>query len=91
MLGVGKAAPAQLLLHSKSNLRRITRRPTQWGPNVGDDLRLRAAGYETGERSSLGLEPERRRRRMQRGRRCAAVEKIEDQRKPDDFFAQQET
>ena len=33
-----------------------------------------------------GERAERRRWRMKRGERVAAVEKIEDQRKPDDFF-----
>ena len=37
-------------------------------------------GFQRGERA------ERRRWRMQRGERVAAVEKIEDQRKPDGFF-----
>ena len=43
-------------------------------------------GYETDERSSLGLETERRRGRKKRGRQWAAVEKPEEKREPDRFF-----
>ena len=53
---------------------------------AGNDLRLCSPGYETGERSSLGLEPERRRWRKKGGRQWAAVEKCKDQRKPAAFF-----
>ena len=47
---------------------------------------LYTTGYETGERSSLGKRGERCRRQMQRPERSAAVEKIEEKRKPEDFF-----
>ena len=47
---------------------------------------LCAPGYESDEHSSLGKRPDRRRWREEGGARSAAVEKIEDQRKPEDFF-----
>ena len=54
-------------------------------------LRQRSANWQfvdvAAERSEEGREQgERRRGRIQRPERVAVVEKIEDQRKPDDFF-----
>ena len=49
------------------------------------ELVLWPPGYETDERSSLGKRGARCRWQMQRPERSAAVDKIEDQRKPDDF------
>jgi len=49
------------------------------------ELVMLPPGYETDERSSLGERGERRRWREERPERVAAVDKIEDQRKPEDF------
>jgi hypothetical protein len=49
-------------------------------------LAPRGFGLETDERSETGERSERRRWRMQRGERVAAVEKIKEKRKPADFF-----
>ena len=46
----------------------------------------RAQVFETDERCSTGERAERRRWRIQRGERVAAVAKIKDKRKPADFF-----
>ena len=45
-----------------------------------------SSGYETDERSSLGMAVRRCLRQNKASAISAAVEKIEDQRKPDDFF-----
>ena len=55
------------------------------------ELVLYAPGYESDERSSLGERAERRRWWMKRGEGGAAVEKIEEQRKPEDFFGHRGT
>jgi len=44
------------------------------------------SGYEADERSSLGKRADRCRWQGEGGERSAAVEKIEDRRKPEDFF-----
>ena len=49
-------------------------------------LVLRSPDYESDERSSLGKRGERCLWQMKRPKRSAAVEKIEDQHKPEDFF-----
>ena len=61
--------------------------PSGWGFLYGYEASFNGpSGYEADERSSLGKRPDRRRGRSKGGERSAAVDKIEGQRKPEDFI-----
>jgi hypothetical protein len=61
--------------------------PSGWGFLYGCEASFnRPPGYEADERSSLGKRGERCLRQMKRPERSAAVGKIEEKRKPEDFF-----